>query len=92
MQFEDVTIKCPKQFLYYIEFICRRASEKNSSLKFCVFGWFPGLQNLDVFFGKFTVGQVLKSFSGTNDTLKPPVFGFCDSLPFGLENQESLEL
>ena len=66
--------------------------KKIQVLNFCIFGWFPGLQNLDVFFGKFTVGQVLKSFSGTNDTLKPPVFGFCDSLPFGLENQESLEL
>ena len=29
--------------------------------------------------------QVLKSFSGRNNCLKPPVLGFCDSLPFGLE-------
>ena len=36
------------------------------------------------FFGKFTVEQVLKSFSGRNN-FKPPVFEFCDSLPFGLE-------
>ena len=37
------------------------------------------------FLGKFTVEQVLKSFSGRNYSLKPPVFGFCDSLLFGLE-------
>ena len=27
----------------------------------------------------------MKLFSGRNNFLKPPVFGFCDSLPFGLE-------
>ena len=53
--------------------------------EFYVFRWFQGLQNLDVFFGRFTAEQVLKSFSGRNNSLKPPVFGFCDSLPFGLE-------
>ena len=26
--FENVSIKFPKHFLYYIEFICRRACEK----------------------------------------------------------------
>ena len=36
-------------------------------------------------FGKFTAEQVLKSFSGRNDSLKYPVFRFYDSLPFGLE-------
>ena len=30
--FKDVSIKCPKQFLYYTEFKCGRALEKNSSL------------------------------------------------------------
>ena len=35
--FEDVSIKCPKQFLCYVEFICRRIYEKNS-LKSPVFG------------------------------------------------------
>ena len=34
--------------------------------------------------------QVLKSFPGRNNFLKPPVFGFCDSLPHDLE--ESIEL
>ena len=81
MQFEDVSIKCSK---HNVDFICRRACEKKFKSEFYVFGWFPGLQNLDVFFGKFTTEQVLKSFSGGNNSLKPPVFGLCDSLPFGL--------
>ena len=57
---------------------------------FHVFGWFPGLQNLDVFFGKFTVEQVLKSFLGRNNSQEPLAFGFCGSLPHDLE--ESIEL
>ena len=45
------------------------------------------------FFGKFTAEQVLKSFLGRNNSLKPPVFDVCDSLPFVvLKNQESWEL
>ena len=32
--FEDVSIKYPKQFLYYIDFICKRHVKKNSSLNF----------------------------------------------------------
>ena len=43
-----------------------------------------------MFFGKFTVEKVLKSFSGRNNSLNPPVFGFCDSLPFGLEESREL--
>ena len=43
-----------------------------------------------MFFGKFTVDQVLKSFSGRNNPLKLPVCGFCDSLPFGLEESREL--
>ena len=37
------------------------------------------------FFGKITAEQVLKSFSCRNNSLKLPVFGFCDSLSFGFE-------
>ena len=58
--------------------------KKNPSLNFMSFDWFPGLQNLDVFW-KIYVEQVLKSFSGANNSVKPPVFGFCDSLTFGIE-------
>ena len=47
--FEDIPIKYPKQFLYYIEFICRRVCEKELKSEFHVFGWFPGLQILEVF-------------------------------------------
>ena len=41
--------------IQYSEFICRRAHEKKKT--------FPDFQNLDVFFGKFTVELVLKSLS-----------------------------
>ena len=41
--------------------------------------------NLDVFFGKFTAELVLKSFSGGNDSLEPPVLGLSNSLLYGLE-------
>ena len=34
--------------------------------------------------------QVLKSFRGRNNYLEPPVFGFCDSLPFSLEESREL--
>ena len=46
------------------------------------------------FIGKLTVEQVLKSFSGRNNSLKPPVFGFCNSLPYDPEiaRLESLDL
>ena len=46
------------------------------------------------FIGKLTVEQVLKSFSGRNNSLKPPVFGFCNSLPYDPEiaRAESLDL
>ena len=89
LHFEDVTIKCPKQYLYYIEFVCKRTHGKNSSLIFYVFGWLPGLQNLD-FFGKFTAEQVLKPFAGRDNSLKLTVFGFCDSLLFGVEESGEL--
>ena len=41
--------------------------------------------NSRCFFGKFTLEQVLKSFSGRNNSLKPSVFGFCVSLSFRLQ-------
>ena len=47
--FEDVPIKCPKQLLYYIDFICRRKYAKKFKSEFHVFGWFSGFQNLDAF-------------------------------------------
>ena len=58
--------------------------------KFHVFGWFPGLQNLDGFLGKFFVRKVLKSFSGRNNSVKPPIVRLCDSLPFGIEESQEL--
>ena len=37
------------------------------------------------FFGSFTAEKALKSFSGTNNSLAPPVIGFSNRLPYGLE-------
>ena len=88
MHFEDV--KCPKQVLYYIEFLCKRTSEKKFKCKF--HGWFPGLQNLAVLFGKFTCGASFESFPGRTNSLKPPVFSFCNSLPLLWKNQGSWQL
>ena len=47
--FEDVPVKFQKQFSQYIKFIWRRTCAKKFKSKFHVSGWFPGLQNLDVF-------------------------------------------
>ena len=66
--------KCSKQFLHYIKFICTKACAQQFKSEFHVCGWFPGLQNLDVFFRKFTAKPVWKSFSGRNNSLEPPVF------------------
>ena len=38
-----------------------------------------------VFFEKFTVELVLKSFSGRNNSLEAPGFGFSNNLPHDLE-------
>ena len=82
--FEDVSIKYPKQFLYYIDFICKRHVKK-------IQVWISCLQLVSrppkygCFFEKFTVEQILKSFSGRNNSLKPPVFEFSDSLSYGLQ-------
>ena len=67
-QFEKVPIKCPRQFLYYIEFICRRACEKKSSLNSMSLVWLPDIQK---FFWKIYCVQVLKSFAGRNNFLEP---------------------
>ena len=88
--FEDVPIKCPKKFLYYIEFICRRTFEKKQVWILCLQLASP--QNLDVFFGKFTVQQVLKSFSGRNNFQEPSIFECSDSLPYGQGIQKRQEI
>ena len=43
-------------------------------------------------FGKFTVEQVLKLFSGRNNSLNSTVFGFCEILPFVLEESREERL
>ena len=60
---------------YHLCWIC--TSNKNKALK-----------TMNLFFGhflEFTLEQVFKSFSEKNNSLKPAVFAFCDSIPFCLE-------
>ena len=83
-------LSAQNNFLYYIKFICRRAQDKKFKSETYVCSWFPDLQNLDVFFGKLTVEQVLNFFPGRKNSLELPVLGFCDSLPYDLE--ETIEL
>ena len=71
--FQDVPVKCPQQFLYNIEFIYRRGCEKRIKSEFCG-SFFPGIQNLDVFFGEIFVELGWKSFSVRNNSLEPHVF------------------
>ena len=58
--------------------------KKNSSLNFMSLAGFQA-SKIWMCFWKLTAEQVLKSFSSRNNSLKPPVFGFSNSLPYGLE-------
>ena len=64
--------------------------KKNSRLNFVSSVGFQASKICMFFFGKFTAKQVLKSFLGRNNSLKPHFFRFCTSLPFALE--ASIEL
>ena len=44
------------------------------------------------FLRNFTAEKVLKSFSGRNNALEPPVFGFANRLPYGLEEPRELRI
>ena len=59
--------------------------KKNSSLNFMSSIGLQASKICMYFFGKFTVEQVLKSFLGRYNSLKPPFSGFSDSLPFGIK-------
>ena len=75
---------------FYIEFICRRAcDEKIQVLTLCLWLVSRPLKS-GCFFGKFTVEQVLKSFSGRNSFLKSSVFGFYNTLSYDLEKSKEL--
>ena len=54
---------------------------KKIKSELCVFGWFLDLQNLDVFLENL----LWSKFSGRNNSLKSPVFGFYHSLPYDLD-------
>ena len=64
--------------------------KKNISLNFMSLAGFQAFK-IDMIFGKLTADQDLKSFLGKNNSLKPLFFGFCDSLPFGLEESRELK-
>ena len=91
---EDVAIKCPKQILYYIKLICRRAKKSWYVQKISIANFMSsfGFQasKIWMFFGKIFAELVWKSFSGRNSSLEPPVFWFSNSLPYGLEESREL--
>ena len=63
--------------------------KKNPSLNFLSLVGFQA-SKICKFFRKFTGEQVLKSFLSRNNSLKPPLVGFCNSLP--IIPKESREL
>ena len=63
--------------------------KKKIRYEFLVFGWFPGLQNLDDFWKNF-VELGWKLFSGRNNSLEPPVFWFSIGLWYSLEESREL--
>ena len=66
------------------------AAKKNSSLNFMSSVGFQASKIWMFSFWKFTVELVLESFSGRNNSLEPPVLGFSNSLPYGLEKLSEL--
>ena len=82
-------VSAQNNFYIILRLICRRACEKKSSLNFISLVSFQA-SKIWMFFGKFTAKQVSKSFSGRNNSLKAPVFGFSNSLPYSLEESRKL--
>ena len=62
--------------------------KKKFKSEFHVFDWFPDLQN-HIFFGKFNLEPVLKSFSGTNNSESPLFLDFLVVFHMVLKNQVS---
>ena len=83
--FEDVSIKCPRQFSYDLAFVCRRTCEKKLNMNFMSFK----IWNWNKY-RKYTVWQVLEQFSGRNNSLELPGFGFSISLLNFLEESREL--
>ena len=81
------TYRCPKQFLCYYDFICRRACKKRS--KFNVFGWFPGHQNLHVFFLKIYCRESFEIIFRQKYFPKVSFLDFVLVIHLVLKNQES---
>ena len=66
----------------YLCWIC--TSFKNKTLKYKL-SFFSHFQ-------QYTVDQVLKSFSGKNNSLESHFFGFSNSVPYGLEESRVVNL
>ena len=64
--------------------------KKNSSLNFMSSVGFQA-SKIWIFFGKFTVELVSKSFSGRNNSLDPSVFWFSNIRLYGLEESINRE-
>ena len=90
--FEDVPLKCPKQFLYHTEFICSRACAEKCKSEFPVFCWFPDLHNLDVFLEIFLLSYFGNYFQAEIVPQSPMFFDFLTFFHMVWKTQESWEI
>ena len=87
---EKVPIKCPRQFLYYIEFICRRACEKKSSLNFMSLVGFQVSKIWNFFWKIYCVASFKIICHSRNNSLEPLAVGFPNSHPYVMEESREL--
>ena len=89
--------KCPKQILYYyidwVGIYAEQNVQKKIKFEFHVFSWFPGLQNLDVFWKFFCRAILEMIFRCRNSSLlRTPFFDFLTIFHMVWKNQESWEI
>ena len=75
---------------FYIEFICRKACEKKWSLNFMLLFGFQASKSWFFLFLKIYCRASLANFPGRNNSLESHVFGFSNSIPYGLEESREL--
>ena len=78
-----------KQFLYYIEFLCRRACEKQLKLEFLHLPLVSGSPKSGCFVRKFSMDQVLESLSDRNNSREPQFLDFVTVFHMLWKDQES---
>ena len=66
--------------------------KKKIKSEFHVFGWFLGLQNLDVFFGKIYCGASFEIIFRQKQFTTALVFRFSNSLLHGMEESRELRI